>query len=201
MESKDQKEDLTERRKTQIAEAAVKVFVKKGYEGSTTKEIAKKARVSEGTIFRYFKTKKDILLYVINLLTERVIAELNREIEECTDPKEALKMILRLHYRLIIKNYDMFKVVIYEIQFHKDLQENFYKKIVKSMLHMTEKTFREYKDDINVEPRAGAEALLGIFFGIMLVRNAIKQADEYDEQEVVANTLDILFNGIFKDKH
>jgi AcrR family transcriptional regulator len=201
MESKDQKEDLTERRKTQIAEAAVKVFVKKGYEGSTTKEIAKKARVSEGTIFRYFKTKKDILLYVINLLTERVIAELNREIEDCTDPKEALKMILRLHYRLIIKNYDMFKVVIYEIQFHKDLQENFYKKIVKSMLHMTEKTFREYKDDINVEPRAGAEALLGIFFGIMLVRNAIKQADEYDEQEVVANTLDILFNGIFKDKH
>lgn len=201
MESKNQKEDLTERRKTQIAEAAVKVFVKKGYEGSTTKEIAKKARVSEGTIFRYFKTKKDILLYVINLLTERVIAELNREIEECTDPKEALKMILRLHYRLIIKNYDMFKVVIYEIQFHKDLQENFYKKIVKSMLHMTEKTFREYKDDINVEPRAGAEALLGIFFGIMLVRNAIKQADEYDEQEVVANTLDILFNGIFKDKH
>jgi AcrR family transcriptional regulator len=201
MESKNQKEDLTERRKTQIAEAAVKVFVKKGYEGSTTKEIAKKARVSEGTIFRYFKTKKDILLYVINLLTERVIAELNREIEDCTDPKEALKMILRLHYRLIIKNYDMFKVVIYEIQFHKDLQENFYKKIVKSMLHMTEKTFREYKDDINVEPRAGAEALLGIFFGIMLVRNAIKQADEYDEQEVVANTLDILFNGIFKDKH
>ncbi|HHY04255.1 MAG TPA: TetR/AcrR family transcriptional regulator, partial [Thermoanaerobacterales bacterium] len=178
MESKDQKEDLTERRKTQIAEAAVKVFVKKGYEGSTTKEIAKKARVSEGTIFRYFKTKKDILLYVIILLTERVIAELNREIEDCTDPKEALKMILRLHYRLIIKNYDMFKVVIYEIQFHKDLQENFYKKIVKSMLHMTEKTFREYKDDINVEPRAGAEALLGIFFGIMLVRNAIKQADE-----------------------
>ena len=127
MESKNQKEDLTERRKTQIAEAAVKVFVKKGYEGSTTKEIAKKARVSEGTIFRYFKTKKDILLYVINLLTERVIAELNREIEDMKIPR-SIKNDIKASLSINNKNYDMFKVVIYEIQFHKDLQENFYKK-------------------------------------------------------------------------
>ncbi len=200
MESKNQKEDLTERRKAQIMEAAVKVFVKKGYEGSTTKEIAKKARVSEGTIFRYFDTKKDILLYVINLLTERLITEFSQEIKAYPNSKEALKALLKLHYRLIIKNYDLFKVVLYEIQFHRDLKQNFYKKIVKNMLDMIEKTFRQFKDDINVEPRAGAEALLGIFFGIMLVRNAIKQAYEYDEQEVVTNTLDILFNGIFKDK-
>ncbi|MDK2879460.1 MAG: Bacterial regulatory protein tetR family, partial [Thermoanaerobacteraceae bacterium] len=42
-------EDLIDRRKTQILEAAIKIFSEKGFEGSTTKEIARKARVSEGT--------------------------------------------------------------------------------------------------------------------------------------------------------
>ncbi len=44
-----------------ILEAAIAVFSEKGFSAATTSEIAKNAGVAEGTIFRYFKTKKDIL--------------------------------------------------------------------------------------------------------------------------------------------
>ncbi len=41
-----------------ILEAAVDMFGEKGYASTSTSEIAKRAGVAEGTIFRYYKTKK-----------------------------------------------------------------------------------------------------------------------------------------------
>mgnify|MGYP000898984940 FL=1 len=58
-------EELLEKRKNKILEADIQIFTKKKeFEGSTTKEIAIRAKVSEGTIFRYFKTKKEILIHM-----------------------------------------------------------------------------------------------------------------------------------------
>jgi transcriptional regulator, TetR family len=50
-------EELT-KRQWQILDAATKVFAEKGYEASRTSDIAKEADIAEGTIFRYFKTKR-----------------------------------------------------------------------------------------------------------------------------------------------
>ena len=51
-----------ENRRKQILDAAMTVFVEKGFLGSTTLEIAKTAGVSEVTLFRYFSSKKEIFL-------------------------------------------------------------------------------------------------------------------------------------------
>lgn len=47
--------------KNKIIMAAVKVFSKKGYHGSTMDEIAKEVGVSKATLYTYFKSKEDIL--------------------------------------------------------------------------------------------------------------------------------------------
>lgn len=46
-----------------IVQAALGLFQTKGFEATTTKEIARKAGIAEGTVFNYFKTKEDIALY------------------------------------------------------------------------------------------------------------------------------------------
>lgn len=51
------KGDLTERQKKIVA-AAIESFAEKGYSATSTKEIAQKAGVAEGTIFRHYKTKR-----------------------------------------------------------------------------------------------------------------------------------------------
>jgi AcrR family transcriptional regulator len=53
-----------ERRKKEILAAAARVFAAKGYASSTTKEIADAADVSEGTLYNYFRSKRDILIAV-----------------------------------------------------------------------------------------------------------------------------------------
>ncbi len=43
-----------------ILEAAIKLFSEKGFNGTTTKEIAERAEVNEALIFRHFSTKRDL---------------------------------------------------------------------------------------------------------------------------------------------
>ena len=52
-------------KKTKITEAGLKIFSEKGYYHTNTVEIAKAAGVSIGTVYSYFKDKKDI--YIISL--------------------------------------------------------------------------------------------------------------------------------------
>jgi TetR/AcrR family transcriptional regulator len=52
-------------RRRQLLESALDLFAKKGFEGTTTKEIAAAAGVTEAIIFRHFPTKQDLYSAVI----------------------------------------------------------------------------------------------------------------------------------------
>ena len=49
--------------RNRIVKSALSLFQTKGFEGTTTRAIARKAGIAEGTVFNYFKTKEDIALY------------------------------------------------------------------------------------------------------------------------------------------
>ncbi len=52
-------------RRSQLIEAAMDLFSRKGFAGTTTKEIAQAAGVSEAIIFRHFATKRDLYTAII----------------------------------------------------------------------------------------------------------------------------------------
>jgi AcrR family transcriptional regulator len=53
-------------RRQRLKRAAITVFLEKGYEGSTTREIAERAGVGAATLFRYAAEKRDLLLMIVN---------------------------------------------------------------------------------------------------------------------------------------
>src|ERR1044071_7406409 len=53
-------------RRQQIAEVAMRLFSERGFRGTTTKEIAQAAGVSEAIIFRHFATKEDLYTAIID---------------------------------------------------------------------------------------------------------------------------------------
>lgn len=61
-------------RKDRILEAAVDVIGERGYAAASTAEIAKRAEVAEGTIFRHYKSKKGLLLAIVQPVFDRFIA-------------------------------------------------------------------------------------------------------------------------------
>src|SRR5215469_17143525 len=67
------REQNKERTKERILVAALELFREKGLEGTTTKQVSKKAGIAEGTLFNYFKTKEDLALYFFQKETENLI--------------------------------------------------------------------------------------------------------------------------------
>lgn len=52
-----------ERTRKEILRAALELFSKKGFDRTTAKQISDKAKIAEGTLYNYFKTKEDVALY------------------------------------------------------------------------------------------------------------------------------------------
>src|SRR5574344_2040477 len=59
------KDNKLTKKQESILISAVELFSEKGYEKVSTAEIAKRAGVAEGTIFRQYKTKKELLQSII----------------------------------------------------------------------------------------------------------------------------------------
>jgi Transcriptional regulator len=57
-----------------IVTAALQLFEARGFDATTTKEIARRARVAEGTVFNYFETKEDIALHFFEQEVDHAIA-------------------------------------------------------------------------------------------------------------------------------
>src|SRR5467141_5421657 len=57
-----------------IVKAALNLFQTKGFEATTTKAIARKAGIAEGTVFNYFRTKEDIALHFFEQEVDQAIA-------------------------------------------------------------------------------------------------------------------------------
>jgi AcrR family transcriptional regulator len=63
-----------EQTRAHIVAAALALFQSHGFEATTTKAIARRARVAEGTVFNYFPTKEDIALYFFEQEVDHAMA-------------------------------------------------------------------------------------------------------------------------------
>lgn len=119
-----------ENRRKQILDAAMTVFVEKGFLGSTTLEIAKTAGVSEVTLFRYFSSKKEIFLEGIEpILFSTLEDTINTSINFNT--AEKLESILYDRISLISNNYLTVKLILSEASRLSELgSENFMNRIL-----------------------------------------------------------------------
>ena len=54
-------------KKSQIIQAALDLFVERGYYGTKTSQISRRAGISEGLLFHYFSTKEILLEELINI--------------------------------------------------------------------------------------------------------------------------------------
>jgi AcrR family transcriptional regulator len=68
-----------EKTKEKILAAALELFQENGLDGTTTKQISKKAGIAEGTLFNYFKTKEDLALFFFQKETHDLIEWFGRE--------------------------------------------------------------------------------------------------------------------------
>lgn len=116
-------------RQAEILDAAVAFFADKGYSAATTRDIAAAAGVAEGTIFRYFPTKKS-MLHAITLRFLSGAAELAvRPIEEMLRNAEGRDLraifydILQDRIALMERLFPMARIALTEMLYHEDIRD------------------------------------------------------------------------------
>src|ERR1051326_1610988 len=64
--------------KERILTAALELFQKNGFEAATTKQIARRAGIAEGTVFNYFRSKEEIALFFFEREVDHSISSVRR---------------------------------------------------------------------------------------------------------------------------
>lgn len=202
------KREMTEER---ILEAALNLFSEKGYSGASTSEIAKEANVAEGTIFRYFPQKKDMLLGVVSKLVDAmgdqmVMTPLEKIYEENKDapPEVLLKAILMDRVALFNKVSDHIKVILTEMQYHEEVLEIFVTKILKKILVYVEKVYSDFvkrgyfRDDI--PPFTVFRTLIAGVAGMVVQRKLVPEItrEGLELETEVDMIIDVFMNGMKK---
>lgn len=79
------RKEQKEARKWQIIQATLDLFVERGYYGTKTSQISKRADISEGLLFHYFPTKEILLEELINIGLEGMRMPMQIEAENGLD--------------------------------------------------------------------------------------------------------------------
>ncbi|WP_372877426.1 TetR/AcrR family transcriptional regulator [Pseudomonas sp.] len=77
-------------RRQAISTAGVALFERQGFQNTTIEQIAQEAGVSAPTVFKYFGSKQEILLEMLQKGDERALREAREHIAEMDDPLDAL---------------------------------------------------------------------------------------------------------------
>jgi TetR/AcrR family transcriptional regulator, cholesterol catabolism regulator len=106
-------EGLIEKRREQMIRGAVKLFKEKGFHRATTREIAKEAGFSIGTLYEYIRTKEDVLYLVCDSIYNEVHTRLSSlPIQEGTI--DGLRVAINQYFHLIDDMSDEFLVMYQE---------------------------------------------------------------------------------------
>jgi TetR/AcrR family fatty acid metabolism transcriptional regulator len=99
-----------------IIVSATKVFAKKGFFNARISDIAKEAKVADGTIYLYFNNKFDILISVLEEEIGKIIEQIEKAIEKETDPVKMLTIFIEKHLAAMKQNKNLAEVIHIELR-------------------------------------------------------------------------------------
>lgn len=199
-------EKLTEKQK-KIIVAAIESFSEKGYSATSTSEIAKKAGVAEGTIFRHYKTKKDLLMSIVaplmaNLIGPFVINDFNKVLDRKYDRVEDfLKATIENRREVFIKLLPVIKILLQEIPFQPELRELFFEQIAKKIFDRVSNIIKGYQEKgeiIEMPPESVARLAITSILGYLFSRYVLFPHLEWDDELETERTIQFIMHGLGK---
>jgi AcrR family transcriptional regulator len=187
----------TESKRTEILEAASRIFSDRQFHEVLIDDVASAAHVGKGTIYRYFETKEDLffatILHGFDGLYEALLASLPRE----ASPTRRLERIARemleffasrgYFFRLVHHDERRFAAREEELQKRRD---NVGRLIQECLLDGIER--REFR---GIDVRIAAE----LFRGMIRAANGFRRQED-DVDELVSAILEVFVQGIAKER-
>jgi AcrR family transcriptional regulator len=197
-------ENMTEKQK-RILEAAVETFSEKGFAATSTSEIAKKAGVAEGTIFRHYKTKKDLLLSIVaptmaKFLVPFFIRDFNKVLlADYGHFEDFLRAVIVNRMEFAQKNMPILKICLQEIPFHPDLKDQFLEHVASKLIERFTYIVENYQKKgqiIDIPSKSVMRLTASTVIGFILARNLIIPDAEWDDEQEIERTIEFIVKGL-----
>ncbi len=107
-------ERLVQKRRDQMIKGAVTLFKEKGFHRTTTREIAKAAGFSIGTLYEYIRSKEDVLYLVCDSIYDHVRERLEEDLEQNIGTLSSLKLGVGHYFRVVDEMQDEVLVMYQE---------------------------------------------------------------------------------------
>jgi AcrR family transcriptional regulator len=160
-----------EDRRSQILLVAISLFAKKGFRGTTTKEIAQASGVSEAMVFRHFATKEELYTAILdykacaggdlNLCEDESVTEAAKRKDDRAVFEGLARTVLRHHER----DMEFLRLLMHAALEGHELGKMFWERNVLQMYEFLGGYIRERQRDgalRNLEPRIVVRAFLGM---------------------------------------
>lgn len=166
------REEQYQQRKKQLEELALDSFIDKGYDGTTTKDLANQAKISSGLLFHYFETKEVLFDHLWNI-SYSYFTEFMSNPPQTNSPKELIEHVVTKLFHEYKTNEKSAKYILYVIKFRNHYTNN--PKVVKDQEDLQKlvssvapaillgQQLGEFKKD---NPTALAGAFFGFLYGV-----------------------------------
>jgi len=189
-------------RQKQILDAAAKVFSTKGFARTQVDEIANLAGLGKGTVYRYFKDKKNLFFSVadrgIENLKDFVLEAMAKE----KGPVEKIKRAIETYLKFFNEHSDLIRIFIHEqSEFQNRIQKRYYKHYYEH-LNKIEEIFKEAQDlglvKKMINPRLAIAVLTDMLNSFIYTWHLTGK--KYSLSKGFSVITDIYFTGILEQK-
>lgn len=186
-------------RVNEIILSAIETFSRTNYEKATTALLAREAGVAEGTLYKYFPSKKELFLACCRYVEDLLIARYEAIYRECGDsPLKYLKRVSKSYVEFVRDNPSMRKFLAFVL--NNSFDEDFRRELTDFMdlnIRATELMLRrgqergEIRGDL--DPHVVAWFYVGAYFTIILMVEM--EAEVFKDPDLADRYLDILDLG------
>ena len=193
------RQQLVKARRNQILDAAAAAFAEKGFHRASTKEIARMAGVSEGTIYNYFASKSDLVIGIMTRLAE--LESLDEELMEALqgDVRESFVAVFRHRMGHIQQGAEMLQAVLPEVLVDQYLRQTFYQQYVLRIAMILEQYVQARIELGHLRPvdvPLTVRAIQSTFVGLLVLRLLGDETLLSEWDDVPETLATLIFDGL-----
>lgn len=186
-----------------LVQAALGLFATKGYEATTTREIAASARCAEGLIHRYFKGKAGLLTALIERHFSKEIVDLNRQLKPGHDLEAEFLQLVLWEVERFWATRDFLKVFIPRAFVDPEVAEKMKRAVISVRAKVILERLEGYQDCLKLpqeelEALAQAVGMLGLVFGFM--RPLVLAQDRVRAKQMASTVAKMLARSVASGK-
>ena len=186
--------------KERILDAALEVFSHKGFHPATMDEIAEKAGVGKGTLYRYFETKEKLFAELMRLRLDELERRVASSIDGHDDVLTMISKYLRIYFEFFDLNQRLYRLIIQEqLDLGKQSPNEYFHKVLRAVPNLKRKVYEGTQQGIlkDVDFQTVFYGTMGFVHGV--IQKWLARDCSYPLVDELPGVLEVLFHGFVKD--